>query len=328
MSTSKRKKILLIGDPYGNQDEGMKIATSSYLKYLQKYYQEQLEVACVNAKEALQFWKRRPAYIHFCHGPSIKTFVLGMMLKVLYPRARQGYSFIHPSIESNSTGLLKLLGRFDAFGPSEKYLDLLAQTKANCIDLPLGGVALDKFTLSSSAESLELKKQLQVDGKPVILHCGHLKKSRNLQALLALVDEFSVVLIVSTSTPPDFELKAELERGGVRVIHEFIPNIADYYNAADVYLFPVLSEHDAIALPLSVLEAMACGRPVVSTPFGLLKKYIPEGTGISFTENLSSSNLKSLYAELKDDSCEEIRERITHLSWNRIVTQLADVYLK
>jgi len=328
MSTSKPKSVLLIGDPYGNQDEGMKIATSSYLKYLKKYHESEVSVSCVNSVEALEFWKRKVDYVHFCHGPSNKTLILGLILKCLYPRARQGYSFIHPSIEASATFLLKLLGRFDAFGPSDKYLKQLKETKATCIDLPLGGVDVNKFDVSESLEVAALKKELKREGKPVILHCGHLKESRNLRVLLDLVDDFSVVLIVSTSTPPDLELKEELEQGGVRVIHEYIANIADYYNATDVYLFPVKSEHDAIALPLSVLESLACGVPVISTPFGLLQKYTPEGVGLIFTEDLSAVKLRSSYAKLSVTPRDEIRQRVKDLSWEKIVSTLVGVYLK
>lgn len=78
------------------------------------------------------------------------------------------------------------------------------------------------------------------------------------------------VVVGSSSTPHDAALVAELRAGGVRVIDEPVAAIDALYRLADCYVFPAAGETSAIDLPLSVLEAMACDLPVVSTPFGAL----------------------------------------------------------
>lgn len=44
------------------------------------------------------------------------------------------------------------------------------------------------------------------------------------------------------------------------------------YQLSDLYIFPVIFEGGCIGIPLSILEARACGIPVMSTEFGGLKE--------------------------------------------------------
>jgi len=51
-------------------------------------------------------------------------------------------------------------------------------------------------------------------------------------------------------------------------------NLAPYYQAMDVYVLPSLSETTS----LTTMEAMASGVPVITTPVGLIKEYVVDGT--------------------------------------------------
>jgi thymidylate kinase len=55
------------------------------------------------------------------------------------------------------------------------------------------------------------------------------------------------------------------------------------YRAADVYLFPVAHPGACITLPLSVLEALACGTQVVATRFGALTEFYDVSHGVTFS---------------------------------------------
>jgi hypothetical protein len=122
------------------------------------------------------------------------------------------------------------------------------------------------------------------DGRKV-LHVGHLRPGRNLTVISELASRGARCLVVaSTSTSEDPGVTKELESAGVKVIREYIPNIGAVYRAADVYVFPVTDARSAIAVPLSVLEAIACGTQVVSTRFGALEQHLPDGATIAFVE--------------------------------------------
>lgn len=122
------------------------------------------------------------------------------------------------------------------------------------------------------------------EDRPMVLHVGHLRRSRGLEPLaeLAAGGAVNVVLVSSTATAPESEVEARLRAAGVLVKREFLPGIERWYQAADVYLFTVTDLQGSIEVPLTVLEAMACGTPVASTPFGGLPNIFPSTASLRF----------------------------------------------
>jgi glycosyltransferase involved in cell wall biosynthesis/thymidylate kinase len=145
-------------------------------------------------------------------------------------------------------------------------------------------IDLEQFRPPGTAKAdLRSELGLPAEGR-IVLHVGHLRASRNLELLAEMgrVEGRHVVVIASTSTPVEPEILALLRRSGVRVIRELIPRIERYYQAADVYVFPVVDEQGSIEVPLTVLEAAACGTPVVTTRFGGLPEIFDGSAGITF----------------------------------------------
>src|SRR4030095_16665586 len=70
-----------------------------------------------------------------------------------------------------------------------------------------------------------------------------------------------------------------------------IQNIPEYLQVADLFAFP--TENDAF--PSSLIEAMACGLPVVTTPVGAIKTIVAhQETGLI----LQPGNRQQLYEAL------------------------------
>jgi len=68
----------------------------------------------------------------------------------------------------------------------------------------------------------------------------------------------------------------------VDIRYGFYEKIEEFYQASDVYIFPVRNPTGSIDLPLSVLEALAVGLPVVSTRFGAIADMVPKEAPIMF----------------------------------------------
>jgi glycosyltransferase involved in cell wall biosynthesis len=141
-----------------------------------------------------------------------------------------------------------------------------------------------RFRPSDDSRS-SIREQLGLaEDRPMALHVGHLRRSRGLEPLVELAadEAVSVVLIASTATEPEIEIEIRLRKAGVRIVREFLPQVERWYQAADVYLFPVTDLQGSIEIPLTVLEAMACGTPVASTPFGGLPSFFASTESLRF----------------------------------------------
>ncbi len=77
----------------------------------------------------------------------------------------------------------------------------------------------------------------------------------------------------------------------------FADNVALWLQAVDVYVQPSLTETTS----LSVLEAMACGLPVVSAKVGFINYYLIDGHNGLFFDNTNAQELSVKLAQLQRD---------------------------
>jgi glycosyltransferase involved in cell wall biosynthesis len=174
---------------------------------------------------------------------------------------------------------------------------LLAGVRTKVRFVPVG-VDRERFAPVEPARRETLRHRFGVHpGVRVVLHVGHLNTGRNVLALREIqrLAGVTVVLAASRSTPHDPELVARLEAEGVHVVTETLGNPEALYQMADLYVFPCPPEgHDghvpAIDIPLSVLEAMACDLPVVTTRFGGLQDLFAPGHGLFYVEKAAGAD--------------------------------------
>ena len=162
--------------------------------------------------------------------------------------------------------------------PSPTELNIVASIGITNIFLPLF-VDTSKFQpLHNIVRKEALRKKYDIPvHKYIITHIGHINWGRNLNALIPIQNgDNQVVVVGSSSTPIDApkekELKKHLIDYGIKIIDGYVENIEELYQLSDLYVFPVIFEGGCIGIPLSILEARACGIPVLSTEFGGLKE--------------------------------------------------------
>lgn len=125
------------------------------------------------------------------------------------------------------------------------------------------GINTEKFSpycgdVSILKETLGLPKD-----KPIVLHVGHCSSGRFLNEMLTLDKEKYHPVIVASGMFDDENTIQQLKNGEVDLRFGFVKNIEDYYRCADVYFFPTKSSEYVISVPLSCMEALSCGTPVV-----------------------------------------------------------------
>lgn len=186
------------------------------------------------------------------------------------------------------------------------------------------GVQTDKFVPVTPEKSAELKEKYGLSPeKPVVLHVGHLNEGRNIAHLMKISEKYQIVLVTSTLTAneQDLQLKARLQsRSNIKIIEDYLPEIQQIYQLADVYFFPVEQEGKCIDSPLSCLEAAACNKPVVTTDFGEMKEFRGKD-GFSFIESFETDKLNSLIDEAVKNKA-DTRLCAVEYDWDKAVSEI------
>ena len=321
--------ICLLGEYSGTLDEGMKKVSYHFADELLKYH----DVLTLDLRGTFKsFWKDvknfNPEIIHYIHGPSIKSFVFLKFTSLCCRDAKTVMSAMHPGFSFLSKQFIPM------FKPDmilvQSYETEAIFEKLGCkTDFLPCGTDIETFSPVTIRAKEEIREKYGIEkGKFVILHVGSIKAGRNVQLLEKLQTGNNQVVIVGAVSPGiDRNLVQRLKKSKCLVWTKYLENIEEIYALSDCYLFPTLPENklNAIEMPLSVLEAMACNLPVVTTRFGTLPRVFKEGDGLFFAENENDfstmiENIKSTDIKVKT------REKALPYSWENIGKKLDEIY--
>jgi glycosyltransferase involved in cell wall biosynthesis len=194
------------------------------------------------------------------------------------------------------------------------------------VDRMVTGVDLDRFRPARPGEKAALRSKWGIPSHMrVVLHVGHLTEGRNLEALLPLAAQPGVLVVVVASSQragASDRLKHQLDAAGVKLIEGFLTDVDEIYRMADCYVFPTRSTDFAIAMPLSVLEALASDLPIAALRFGALPERFGDAPGVLLVDE--PSELVEAVARLLRDppSTRPLSERY---SWTALAEQVAAV---
>jgi len=168
------------------------------------------------------------------------------------------------------------------------------------------------------ADKSNARKNLELGEETIILFVGRLRPEKNVGLLIKsfrlitqISSKTSRLILVGDCPFKDYltELKSLCQQLGLskrvtfvgRIAHKDLPS---YYAAADVFVLPSITE----GVPKALLEAMAMGRPIVTTKVGGIK-------------DLAEGKDNMLFAKVGDE--EDLAKKIlTVLEDDKLATQL------
>lgn len=333
-------RICLIAD-FSEPDEARKVIAHNLCIELSKTH----EVLKGDIRHLffIGFWREirefEPHIIHYIPGASPLSFAITKALKLFSTKTRTiMFTMLHP-FHSPFHGFYYLFSclikRIIPFMKtdlvvvqSEDTEKVFKKLVCKVKFMVCSGVDVKRFVPVSEKRREELRGKYGIDNeKFVVLHVGSIRKWRNVEMLKELQNHNAgtqVVVVGRTSTKFERGVALKLEKAGCKIIKEYVPKIEEIYALSDCYVFPTIDPVGSIDVPLSVLEAMACNLPVISTKFGGLPRIFKEGDGLIFIEK--EEDLHKAIEAIKNCINVETREKVLSYSWENVAKRLGEIY--
>ncbi len=268
--------------------------------------------------------KFNPEIIHFVVGPNtILSFAVAKAVSI-FNNAKVVMSALQPS-RFWLRGLVPLMKPDLILVQSYKYEKMFRDLGCETAFLP-NGVDTDRFAPTSEKRKEDLRAKYKIEqDKFIILHVGPIKKRRNIEVFKELQKEDNQVIIIGReSQERENNLYQTLERRGCRIWTNYIKSIEEIYALSDCYVFPTFDEYSCIEMPLSVLEAMACNLPVITTKFRALPRAFDDGDGFFFVEG--NERIYKTIKKIKRGVEMKTREKVLCYSWKNVAKKLEEIY--
>lgn len=181
--------------------------------------------------------------------------------------------------------------------------------EARIVHVP-NGVDTDRFRPAGPTERRRLRDALGLPTGPIVIYTGRLVSYKGLplllrawRCLMADVPHATLVLVGAGGADMhncEEDLRHYVSRheldGSVRFTGA-VDNVEEYLQASDIFVFPTENE----AFGISLIEAMACGLPVVATAVGGIPDFLVHGVNGIMVAPGDRTELHQALADLLSD---------------------------
>ena len=170
-------------------------------------------------------------------------------------------------------------------------------------------------------ETFKPKKSVRIFDGITIGYLGQLRKEKNVESLIKAYKTYNFNLAIGGTGPLYKKIKS-FENENIKVLG-FVDDAVDFYNSIDIFVLPSYAEND----PLTVLEAMACGKPVIATKcienavkddFGIVCDYNANSIGEAINEMLKM--------DIQRMGKNARKYVLKHRTWEKCAKEIKKVY--
>lgn len=288
----------------------------------------------------------------FCPGYLAPVFYSGKIALTLHDIIYQARPDLYNWPSSWDKILLRKFSQISAkkaqviFTPSEfskkEVIKHYRAMSAKVLTTPLA--ADESFQLINDEDSLfQVKKKYQIKDR-FIFYIGSIFNRRHLPEIIRAfkkiaekISGYQLLIIGANHTSPFIDVDGLIEKVNQGLEHPAVlrydylsgRDLAALYNAADLLVW--LSDYEGFGLP--VLEAMACGTPVVTSFYGS----IPEVAGDSAIYIKNNSDIEEIYQavyqglfnrNLREDLVRRGLAQAKKFSWKRCAGQTLETLIQ
>lgn len=164
--------------------------------------------------------------------------------------------------------------------------------------LSWNSVDIDKF---SQEENMSFREELGLDDKPVVMFVGNIIKRKNVESLIEAkkIANSDYYLVIVGNGPLFKKLKKKVEDENIRdvIFTGSRDDVENIIPSCDVLVLPSFSESFGLVL----IEALACGKPVIGSNVGGITEIITNDVGLLVNPNKVSSIAGAIDKVVNDD---------------------------
>ncbi|MEV1128809.1 glycosyltransferase [Agromyces sp. NPDC049794] len=291
-------------------------------------------------RRARRFLAQRPDAVSICHNDVMAGDIYvnhGLLQAAMRARGQYVWRMVRNPVHLFTAARDRIRYR----GRTHRAIIALTTAEAELLRTTYGrvrapihiipnGVDVDRFRPADATERAAARSALGIDDdRAIAVFIGHEFERKGLPiAITALRAASEVTLLVVGGTPDRVRrAEAHAREAGVRDRVVFVGSRADpmpYLWAADVLVLPSAYEANALV----VLEALACGLPVVSTRVGFAPDLIVDGDNGFLVERDAASvgtRLAEVTSQPLDDWRGRARRTAEQYAWPRVARRYLDL---
>ena len=218
---------------------------------------------------------------------------------------------------------------------------IICLTKSDAYEIQKYGCNVEKIRIIPNPVDIEIyKPRYEYEKSNIITWTGRIVLEKGLNRLLKTDiilkrQNKDVKFTIIGTGPEENHLKQQIHNYGLKDYIDLVGSVPNsiipcYLNRSAIFLFPSLKE----GMPISVLEAMACGIPVIGSNIPGVKDLLSEDAGIlvNFNDSLKVAeyiNQLLMSKKLRRKYGKKARKRVEkNYSMSKILTLHKDIYFE